>query len=124
MALTATDTVTYRAAAATAAAIHMHYEGEVVETPLSSFTGEPSLHGVAVLAPQRGIVEVFPADDQPLGVLRPSANSIVAQGWQVGVVVPSHRLGDAHHHLRGTPVHLQAWWYEEDRICFGGPEVP
>lgn len=123
MVLATTETITHHAAATAATSIHMHYEGEVVQTPLDAFTGVVGLDGVAVLAPQQGIVEFFPSDRQPLSSLGPVAASVTADGWDVAVLVPSERMGDAHRSLRGFPVHLQAWWDGGDRICFGGPEV-
>jgi hypothetical protein len=111
-------------AASVAAAIHMHYEGEVVETPLASFVGLAGLDGVAVLAPSQGLVEIFPSAGQGLEMIGPVADSVVASGWRVGVVVPSHRAGEAHGSLRGRPLHIQSWWQDGDDIRFGGTEVP
>lgn len=102
----------------------MHYEGEVVETPLDSFTGIGTLDGVAVMAPNQGVVELFPGERQALEALGPVASSVAAEGWKVAVLVSARRMGDAHRVLRGRPLHLQAWWHDGDRICFGGPEVP
>jgi hypothetical protein len=102
----------------------MHYEGEVVETPLGQFAGVGDLTGVAVLAPGQGLVEFFPSGHQPLLSLGPIAASAVASGWRVVVIVPTERMGDAHGSLRGYPLDLQCWWADGDRICFGGPEVP
>jgi len=107
-----------------AASIHMHYEGEVIETPLGSFAGSDDLGGVAVLAPTQGLVEFFPSDDQALSFLGPVADEAVASGWRVVVIVPSERMGDAHRSLRGFRLGLQCWWAEQDRVCFGGLEVP
>jgi len=118
------DAVTYEAAATVAASIHMHYEGEVVETPLGQFAGVGGLTGVAVLAPGQGLVEFFPSGHQSLLSLGPVAASAVASGWRVAVIVPTDRMGDAHGSLRGYPLDLQCWWADGDRICFGGPEVP
>lgn len=123
MVLATTETITHHTAATAAASVHMHYEGEVVQTPLDAFTGIGGLDGVAVLAPRQGVVEFFPSERQPLSSLGPIAASVTAEGWDVVVLVPSPRMGDAHHALRGFPVHLQAWWDDGDRICFGGPEV-
>ncbi len=124
MVLTAPDTITHQTAATVAASIHMHYEGEVVETPLGSFVGIGGLDGVAVLAPNQGLVEFFPGHRQPLSTLGPISTSVAASGWRVAVLVPAERMGDAHQSLRGFPLHLQSWWTDGDRICFGGPEVP
>jgi hypothetical protein len=103
------EAITYQTAATAAAAIHMHYEGEVVETPLGQFAGVGALSGVAVLAPGQGLVEFFPSGHQPLSSLGPVAASAVASGWRVAVIVSSDRMGDG---------------ADGDRICFGGPEVP
>ena len=124
MVLTAPAIITHQTAATVAASIHMHYDGEVVETPLGSFIGIEGIDGVAVLASSQGLVEFFPGQDQPLGTLGPIAASVVSSGWRVAVVLPAERLGDAHRSLRGFPLSLQAWWLDGDRIHFGGPEVP
>lgn len=123
MVLATTEQITHHSAATAAASIHLHYEGEVVQTPLESFTGVGGLDGIAVLAPAQGMVEIFPSDGQPLTALGPVAAAVVASGWRVGVLVPADRMGEAHRGLRGFPVHLQAWWDGGDRICFGGAEV-
>jgi uncharacterized membrane protein len=122
--LTAPETITHHNAATEAASIHMHYEGEVVETPLESFVGVRGLDGVAVLAPNQGLVEFFPGHGQHLATLGPVAASVAASGWRVAVLVPTERMGDAHQSLRGFPLHLQSWWSEGDHIRFGGSEVP
>lgn len=124
MVLAPTRTITCRVAASAAAAVHMHYEGQVVETPLGSFTDSSGLDGIAVLAPNQGLVEFFPAERQSLESLGAAASAAVAAGWRVGVLVATHRMGEAHRLLRGRPLHLQAWWHDGDRVCFGGPEVP
>jgi hypothetical protein len=121
--LATTDTITHLTAATTAGAIHMHREPEVLETPLDAFSGISGLDGMAVVAPHRGLAEFYPSDGQPLTALGPLAASMTAEGWDVWIVVPSGRMGDAHRALRGFPVMLQAWWDDGDRICFGGPEV-
>lgn len=123
MVLATTETITHHTAATAATSIHMHYEGEVVQTPLDAFTGIVGIDGVAVLAPRQGIVEFFPSESQPLNGLGPVAASVVASGWQVAVLVEAGRMGEAHRTLRGFPVELQSWWDDGDRICFGGPEV-
>jgi hypothetical protein len=121
--LAATETITHHTAATAATAIHMHYEGEVVQTQLDAFTGVLGLDGIAVLAPQQGLVEFFPSDEQMLHGLGPVAAVVAASGWNVAVLVESRRMGEAHRALRGFPLQLQAWWDAGDRICFGGPEV-
>jgi hypothetical protein len=123
--LTAPDTkAAHRSAASTAASIHLHYEGSVVETPLEKFTGLPGVEGVAVLAPEQGLVEWFPHQEQDLVVLAGLSESVVGAGWRIAVLVESQRMGEAHRAFRGSPVALQAWWQEGERVRFGGPEVP
>lgn len=124
MVLAPAQTITHATAASVAASVHMHYEGEVVETPLDSFAGIAGLDGVAVLASRQGLVEFFPSEHQALRPLGPAAAAAVVAGWRVSVLVPSDRMGDAHGALRGCTLSLQAWWNDGDRICFGGPEVP
>lgn len=126
MVLTAASvaTIDHRSAALMAASIHLHYEGSVLEEPLSGFTGIDGLDGVAVVAPAQGVVEWFPHDDQPLADLAAVAGRIAGTGWSVGVIVPTGRMGEAHRALRGAPVTLQPWWRDGEAVRFGGPEVP
>jgi hypothetical protein len=123
MVLTADTTTDHRTAATTAASIHLHYEGSVVETPLASFVGEPTLDGIAVVAPERGLVEWFPSDEQALTALIGHSRDSAAD-WDVSVIVPAVRMGEAHRALRGAPITLQPWWADGDSVRFGGPEVP
>jgi hypothetical protein len=116
--------VTHRSAASAAASIHLQRESSVVETALGGFTGAGDIAGVAVLAPEHGVVEWFPDPAQVLTPLAPLAAEAVGAGWRVTVLVPAPRMGDAHRALRGTPVTLQPWWAEGERVRFGGPEVP
>lgn len=123
MVLTATDRSTHQTAATTAASIHLHYEGSVIETPLSAFAGIPTLDGVAVVAPERGLVEWFPSDSQHLGPLM-APSRLSSCDWAITVIVPAGRMGEAHRELRGAPVTLQPWWPDGESVRFGGPEVP
>jgi hypothetical protein len=116
--------VDHRLAASAAASIHLQRESSVVETALGGFTGIGDIAGVAVLAPEQGIVEWFPDPAQHLDPLAPLASEAVGAGWRVTVLVPALRMGEAHRALRGTPVTLQPWWAEGERVRFGGPEVP
>jgi hypothetical protein len=120
----ATGQATHHTAASTAASIHLHYEGSVVETPLAGFTGRVDLDGVAVVAPERGIVEWFPSDGQALDALATVSRQAAGPEWHVSVIVPAFRMGEAHRALRGAPVTLQPWWPDADGVRFGGPEVP
>ncbi|HEX9977020.1 MAG TPA: hypothetical protein VGB41_00160 [Acidimicrobiia bacterium] len=125
MVLTATtERATHHTAASTAASIHLHYEGSVIETPLAGFTGNADLDGVAVVAPERGIVEWFPSDLQRLEPLAAVSRTSTGPEWQLSVIVPASRMGEAHRALRGSPVTLQPWWVDQEGVRFGGPEVP
>lgn len=123
MVLTAPTSTDHQAAATTAASIHLQYEGSVIETPLASFAGEPGLDGIAVVAPERGLVEWFPSDTQELASLTAPLRMSAAD-WNVSVIVPAQRMGEAHRALRGTPITLQPWWVDGENVRFGGPEVP
>lgn len=123
MVLTAPTTTDHQAAATTAASIHLQYEGSVIETPLSAFSGEPGLEGIAVVAPERGLVEWFPSGDQTLAALVGPLRASAAD-WNVSVIVPAGRMGEAHRALRGAPITLQPWWVDGENVRFGGPEVP
>lgn len=122
MVLTAATT-DHRSAATIAASIHLHYEGSVIETPLSSFAGVPALEGVAVVAPERGLVEWFPSEDQALTALA-APSRLSSTDWNVSVIVHAARMGEAHRALRGNPITLQPWWTDGESVRFGGPEVP
>ena len=125
MVLAATkEQATHRTAATTAASIHLHFEGSVIETPLAGFAGNPDLDGVAVVAPERGIVEWYPSDRQGLEPLAALSRASAGPEWQVMVIVPAARMGEAHRALRGSPVTLQPWWSDDEGVRFGGPEVP
>ena len=117
-------TVDHRTASARAASIHLRRHGEAVETPLNGFAGGQGLAGSAVVVPGQSLVEWYPDADQPLVDLAEPAHGIAASGWEVWVVVPSSRLGEAHRALHRRPVMLQGWWYEDESVHFGGPEVP
>ena len=119
-----TEQAAHRIAASTAASIHLHYEGSVIETPLAGFTGNPDLDGVAVVASERGIVEWFPSDRQRLEPLAAMSRASAGPEWQVSVIVPTSRMGEAHRALRGSPVTLQPWWSDDEGVRFGGAEVP
>ena len=116
--------VSHSRAASAAASIHLLRESSVVETALAGFTGVGEIAGVAVLAPEQGIVEWFPDPAQTLTPLAPLAAEAVGAGWLVTVLVPAIRMGEAHRSLRGIPVTLQPWWADGERVRFGGPEVP
>jgi len=50
--------------------------------------------------------------------------SLADQGWRVTVLVATHRTGEGHFGLRGTPCRLQTWWETDAGIDFGSYETP
>lgn len=116
--------VDHRAAATRAASIHLHRHGEAVETSLAGFAGGSGLRGRAVVVPGQSLVEWYPHGDQPLEQLADPAMGVVASGWRLWVVVPAHRMGEAHRALHRSALTLQAWWHDDGSVRFGGPEVP
>lgn len=55
---------------------------------------------------------------------RPIFRRLAVDGWQVHVLVPLERLGEAHRCLRGVDVMLQGWWTDDGGVHFGRPETP
>lgn len=49
---------------------------------------------------------------------------MVSEDWAVRVLVHSAEMGRAHVRLRGSPVTIQAWWFDGGRVGFGRPEIP
>lgn len=97
----------------------------VVETSLAAAAGIDGIPGPALLAADLGIAECPLADDVDPGALAPGIDRLAATGWEVTVLVPTRRMGEAHRALRGRQARLQPWWRDEDAaMCFGTPEVP
>jgi hypothetical protein len=97
----------------------------VVETPVGAFVGEDTARGTAVVAADLGIVECLLPDDAEPSALGPGIAAMASAGWEVTLLVPAARLGEAHRSLRGMPVTLQPWWLDPAHgICFGASEVP
>ena len=63
-------------------------------------------------------------DEGPFEALGPAVWALAARGWKVVTLTPSHRNGEAHRALRGTPCHLQTWWQEGSAVRFGAFERP
>jgi len=55
---------------------------------------------------------------------RPVFRRLAADGWQIHVLVPLERMGEAHRGLRGVDVRLQGWWLDDGSVHFGQPEIP
>jgi hypothetical protein len=97
----------------------------VVEMPAADLLEDPALPGTVVVAAEDGIAEwVLDHGTAPADV-GAGAAELAAKGWEVTILVPTQRIGEAHVALRRIPVHLQPWWLDaEHGVCFGVPEVP
>lgn len=49
---------------------------------------------------------------------------LLCKQWQVQVLVPLARLGEAHRSLRGLPLKLQGYWLDLGQVRFGAEETP
>jgi hypothetical protein len=81
---------------------------------------------VGIAAIERlGVVECFLNEREQMQEALGEVGRL-AERWDVTVVVPTRRLGDAHEHFRGLMrVRLQGWWMDSaNRVCFGTPEIP
>jgi hypothetical protein len=96
----------------------------VVETPLADLCEVSGIPGTVVVAADLGVAEcVLTLDDDPVD-LASGLERLAAVGWEVTLLAPAARMGEAHQALRGRPLFLQAWWYDGDHLCFGASEVP
>lgn len=98
--------------------------GTVVETTLSEISEIEGIPGRVVVAADLGIAECLLLEGTDPAHLVPGIERLAAVGWEVTLVSPAARMGEAHRALRGSPARLQAWWREGDQLCFGVPEVP
>jgi hypothetical protein len=96
----------------------------VVETRLAEASGIAEVPGTVVVAADVGAAECVLEDGVDPVEMAPAIERLAATGWEVTVLSPAHRMGEAHRALRGRPALLQAWWRDGDRLCFGSPEVP
>jgi len=78
----------------------------------------------AVAAGDLRVVEVIIPEDVPCESVASALWLLSTRGWDATVLVPCHRLGEAHAVLRGTPCRLQSWWIEDGEVSFGGHETP
>jgi hypothetical protein len=78
----------------------------------------------AVVARSTRTIEcVIPHHADPRDYL-PGFRRMVAEEWDVTVLVHSSEIGAAHAGLRGAPVTIQPWWRDGDIVRFGRPETP
>ena len=78
----------------------------------------------AVAASGLRIVEIALPPDVGCESLTSAVRILDSRGWQVSVLLPLHRLGEAHAILRGAPCRLQPWWIDDSEVCFGSYETP
>ena len=94
-------------------------------TELLSGDISPDLAAVTtVVAGDLRTVEVITDDQLDLERLAAATWLLSGRGWDVTVVVPCNRIGDAHASLRAAPCRLQPWWFDEHGVWFGAPEIP
>jgi hypothetical protein len=100
----------------------------VEEVPLAAMlTGAVAgdVNGVrAVAAGDLRVVEIVIPEEVPCDAVAPATRLLAGRGWDVAVLVPAFRLGEAHGSLRGAPCRLQPWWIDGGEVCFGAYEIP
>ena len=97
----------------------------VVDAPFDAVSGIDGAPGTAVVAAELGIVECILDDDADPADLGEGIGRLVADGWDVTVLVPAYRIGAAHAALRRHPALIQPWWLEDgEHVRFGALEVP
>jgi hypothetical protein len=77
----------------------------------------------SVVAVEDRMVELV-VDDGPFEALAPAVWALAARRWEVVVLTPSARNGEAHRALRGTPCRIQPWWLDGSDVRFGSFETP
>jgi len=83
------------------------------------------LSGVpAIVVADARIVELVVGNSADLEALAPATWILSGRGWDVVVLVPCNRIGDAHSSLRAAPCQLQPWWLDADGVWFGACEIP
>jgi hypothetical protein len=111
----------------TVAAYALRHEA-VVESWLAEMAGAPITDALGfascVVAIDRRIVEVVLTPSTELSGLSSAIWRLTSSGWQVTILAPRMRLGEAHRSLRGTPCVIQPWWIDDgDRVAFGRIEL-
>lgn len=98
----------------------------VTEMLVAEVIDSPSVLGSvrAMVVPSLRTIEVALDDELEPDALVPLAWHLVEAGWEPVVLVPLHRLGEAHLALRGVPCVLQGWWAADESVVFTGPERP
>lgn len=92
----------------------------VITTDLGSIGELPALVALSSMR-----IEIAVAADTPLGAVAASFQALADQGWQIILLVPLHRLAEAHEvcRLQGVSA-LQAYWDNRGTVVFGREEAP
>ncbi len=88
----------------------------IVNADLSALT--------AVVVPEQRVAEIVADDALNLERLAAAAWALAGRGWDLIVLVPTSRIGDAHTSLRSAPCVIQPWWGDADGVWFGAFETP
>ena len=93
--------------------------------PLAELLSVPSDLGAlrAVVGAADRTVEIVLDADVDAAAVAPAAWALASKGFSTIVLVGLERLGEAHEGLRGTPCHLQGWWFAGDGVAFGAFET-
>jgi len=78
----------------------------------------------AVVAAEQRVAEIVAEDSHNLERLAAAAWALAGRGWDLIVLVPTSRIGDAHASLRSAPCLIQPWWSDADGVWFGALETP
>ncbi len=76
-----------------------------------------------VVAIDRRVVEIVVTPTAALAGLSFAVWRLAGSGWQVVVLSPANRMGEAHAALRGTPCTVQPWWTDDGIVSFGRVEA-
>lgn len=110
-----------------AAGIHAARGNQVLDIPLLEMVHVALAADMAtvrsVVAVEERTVELV-VDERPFEALARAVWALSARGWNLAVLVPCGRAGEAHRALRGTPCRLQSWWIQNGRVYFGAYEIP
>lgn len=112
----------------TEAVLHV-YQARIegaTEMALAEFIDAPRSVGAvrAVVSSRHRMVEVVLDDESSPETLLEVAWVLDDRGWRLNVLVGLSRLGEAHTALRGAPLTLQGWWFDDDAVQFTGFETP
>ena len=100
----------------------------VREVPLAEMLAGAVIGNVtgikAVAAGDLRVAEIVLPEEAPCETVAAATWLLNDRGWDVSVLLPLHRLGEAHATLRGAPCRLQSWWIDDGEVRFGGYETP